>query len=450
MSGRELSGSRLPPILTGARHIDNLFGTSHPAALETTGCNAVTNQPAALLKTSGWFPCSSDAAMRNNLKRVAGPVPPVEPPGGSTGSGAALKKAYVDWMDKEARNWYAANGTQVFARDTPMCLMEWEMQPEKAPPAVHLQYNHLNHDPAIETNVSKHSRNAFFCPKPLRPKPSSCVSDMDALIGCVAGNTKKTGVVNQTLYFVGDSTMTLPYLRLASEAYGKGYVKQPEVIVKGAKGLACNHFDLPNGPTFNLCLAPAAARLGPEVAKDLVKRVRKHDVLLLMLGTHYNVWTISPRAGNKDEALEPRSRSRFPEFFPSEYIDLWTALYSDVQAVLQSLRELKTMEPTVRVAWSSTLPQFFSTPDRLPPQDAKARGRCLNTSGSIPPVREFIVSSALHEYLDVIDVLVDASSAARNAPSAMGSITSVGWDCTHLCADANMGIGQLFSKAICD
>eukprot|EP01064_Diplonema_japonicum_P009265 TRINITY_DN16730_c0_g3_i1.p1 TRINITY_DN16730_c0_g3~~TRINITY_DN16730_c0_g3_i1.p1 ORF type:complete len:443 (+),score=62.39 TRINITY_DN16730_c0_g3_i1:63-1391(+) len=383
---------------------------SPTAPISTTGLP--TTQPTAV-------PTSQPAAPQTTPPSIATPATP------------SNVLTYSQWMAKAGEDWLRqAEPRSRFADDsTPLARVTWEIGPVEQDKTLHLAHQGYTHKWEDERVVNNHSRNYVYCPKMMKIEQSFGAT-LDTFVESAAG---------RTIYFIGDSTSLLPFLRLINDALAQNRLPEDKVIDDNT----CMPITIPP-KTVTVCFSSAAGRDPPNIFKKVLNWAKAGDIVYFMHGTHYNAW--APEKPYDDE--ESEVLRSMPMFVPSDYERLYVNLRTDMQKVFRTIQEMRTKG--MKVVMGTNPPQFFATKDGVCPVNPSDRGNCKTTNASLSIIREWTINTVLAENVLLVDEVADLSNAVRGIPEEAGSITSPGYDCTHLCVDVNIGLSHIISKAICN
>eukprot|EP01061_Rhynchopus_euleeides_P018451 TRINITY_DN3052_c0_g1_i1.p1 TRINITY_DN3052_c0_g1~~TRINITY_DN3052_c0_g1_i1.p1 ORF type:complete len:801 (+),score=127.99 TRINITY_DN3052_c0_g1_i1:42-2444(+) len=372
----------------------------------------------------------------NGVAKVMRPKQPVNP---------ALTK-WSNWMTSSSKRFWE-DRTSRLVPNTPLCTPTWEIDTSgevfKASGDEHLKYLGYNGTQEAEKKYIDHPRNYEYCPYKMRA--SGCQERLAKLIDCMENNA--------AVWFIGDSTITLPYLRLLAEGVSEGATPSRDYkkVKGGVKELFCNTvYNKDKSRSVLFCLYPGAGRDGPKSMKEVVNtHAGPNDVIVVMLGTHYNVW--EHHRGRDDKSrwdYEREAAGTMPSWVPDKYHNIYSRLHGDINKVITTYKQGR--KATQRLVWAVPLPQFFHLEGNLAPAGWQQRLNCLNTSERVGMAREFIVSQALRDHGDAVSYVVDLSSAERNIDGGVvPTVTSRRGDCSHACVDVNTVLGRMLVHGVC-
>eukprot|EP01060_Flectonema_neradi_P041685 TRINITY_DN996_c3_g1_i1.p1 TRINITY_DN996_c3_g1~~TRINITY_DN996_c3_g1_i1.p1 ORF type:complete len:193 (+),score=8.61 TRINITY_DN996_c3_g1_i1:2-580(+) len=174
------------------------------------------------------------------------------------------------------------------------------------------------------------------------------------------------------------------------------------------------------------------------------------DVVVVMLGTHYNVW--NHHDGKKDQSTwsyEREAAATMPSWVPDKYHSVYSRLAGDINEMMKTYKTYA--RPLHRLVWVTPLPQFFHLEGNLSPAAYHLRSECRNTSQRLGMAREYIVSQALRQHADTISHMVDFSTAIRSVDgNIIPTVTSSRVDCSHPCVDVNAVLGKMLIRGVCE
>eukprot|EP01061_Rhynchopus_euleeides_P013494 TRINITY_DN23573_c0_g1_i1.p1 TRINITY_DN23573_c0_g1~~TRINITY_DN23573_c0_g1_i1.p1 ORF type:complete len:774 (+),score=132.66 TRINITY_DN23573_c0_g1_i1:45-2324(+) len=345
---------------------------------------------------------------------------------------------WTKWMATSAKGFWG-DRSATFSPASPLCTPTWEYDtataPFKATHDEHLSYlGYGTQTEVMEKAYIGHSRNYEYCP--LKMRASGCQDRLVKLLECMEPGS--------SVWFIGDSTITLPYLRLVAEGGGQGV--SPKVDTR-----ECLPLSSPSDKSrvVNYCLHPGGGRTGPRAFREVFAKIGANDVVVVMLGAHYSPWiNYNDRKDKVRFRQERNAAATIPEWVPDEYHNLYSRLHGDINQILGYYRE--NSKPTQRLVWVTPLPQFFHLEGNLAPSRPEMRLTCLNTTARVGMVRELIVSQAIKDSADIIDALVDISSAERAVDgSIVSTVTSPRGDCSHACVDVNTVLARMLVHGVC-